>query len=93
MLPSERGGRRAPISSGYRCNCWIGSIEDGERRYNDATFYLLDVDRLGPGERGRVRVEPHLPEAWSNLAKGLRIELCEGRRVVGIATVTRLDVD
>jgi hypothetical protein len=90
VLPAERGGRGSPIWSGYRCNCWIGKIEHGERTYNDATFFLIDRKTLEPGERGRARVEPHFPDEWSDLDEGFTFELCEGRRVIGIATVTAL---
>lgn len=90
LLPPERGGRRSPISSGYRCNCWIGNGERSERTYNDATFYLLDSEQLNPGERGRARTRPHFPDDWSGLVVGSTFDLCEGRRVVGVATVTCL---
>ena len=90
LLPPERGGRRSPIWSGYRCNCWIGSTEGGERTYNDATFFLVDGERLEPGARGRARVQPHFPDEWSELIQGSTFELCEGRRIVGVATITGL---
>ncbi len=90
LLLSDRGGRRSPIASGYRCNCWIGKVQDGQRTYNDATFFLLDAVRLEPGSRGRARVQPHFPDEWSELAEGSTFDLCEGRRVIGIATITGL---
>lgn len=90
LLPPDGGGRHSPISSGYRCNCWIGRTEQGERTYNDATFYLLDKEHLDPGDRGRARVMPHFPDDWSDLVEGSTFELCEGRRVVGVATIAGL---
>jgi hypothetical protein len=90
LLPPEQGGRKSPIASGYRCNCWIGKFEDGERSYNDATFFLLEMDRLEPGSRARARVQPHLPDEWSEVVEGSRFELCEGPRVIGIATVLQV---
>lgn len=90
LLPTDQGGRRSPIWSGYRCNCWIGKTEGADRTYNDATFFLLDGESLAPGERGRARVQPHHPDQWSEIGEGAVIELCEGRRLVGVATVVAL---
>ncbi len=41
LLPPDEGGRRTPIASGYRCNCWIGHTNGAHRVYNDATIHLL----------------------------------------------------
>lgn len=90
LLPSAEGGRQSPIASGYRCNCWVGHVQEGQRVYNDATFYLLESDELKPGETGRVRVQPHHPDDWSHLTVGFQFELCEGPRVIGVATVIEL---
>lgn len=65
-------------------------MEDGERTYNDATIYLVNEDRLAPGSRGVVRVRPHFPDKWADLVPGSVVELCEGYRIVGLATVTNL---
>jgi translation elongation factor EF-Tu-like GTPase len=90
LLSRDLGGRRFPIASGYRCNCWIGNVEDGRSTDNDATFWLIGVERLRPGSRARVRVQPHFPQAWTHLAIGSTFELREGRRTVGIATVVSI---
>jgi translation elongation factor EF-Tu-like GTPase len=90
LLTPDEGGRRSPIASGYRCNCWVGHINDGHRVYNDATIHLLGRDKLTPGATARARVEPHFPDDWSHLAVGSSFELCEGPRVIGVATVTGL---
>jgi translation elongation factor EF-Tu-like GTPase len=91
LLTPEQGGRRSGIWSGYRCNCWIGHVgEDGERTYNDATFYLLGVDELPPGASAHARVQPHNPDEWSGLDVGARFELCEGPRVIGDAVIVKL---
>jgi hypothetical protein len=83
----DQGGRRSAISSGYRATCWIGLEVAGKRTYNDATVYLLDQDRLGPGERGRVRLRPHSPAYWSHVDSGTYFELVEGPRLIGLGTV------
>lgn len=90
LLPPDRGGRRSPIATGYRCNCWVGHTSGGHRVYNDATIHLVDGDQLAPGATARARVEPHFPDDWSHLAVGSSFELCEGPRVIGVATVTGL---
>lgn len=91
LLTPEQHGRRSGIRSGYRCNCWIGHGSNEERRtYNDATFYLLDIDELQPGAIARARVQPHHPDDWSGLGVGARFELCEGLRVIGDAVVVDL---
>jgi translation elongation factor EF-Tu-like GTPase len=89
LLPSEKGGRKTPIMSGYRCNCWLGRMEDGRRTYNDATFVIVDSERIEPGGRGVARVHPHLPRDWSDLGPGSTFELCEGPRTIGTATVSK----
>lgn len=90
LLASDQGGRRSPIASGYRCNCWLGKVDHGQRVYNDATFHIMDEERLEPGAVGRVRVQPHDPDAWSGLAPGSTFEMCEGPRLIGTATVRGL---
>ena len=93
LLPTAEGGRRAPISSGYRCNCWIGHTDVHGRTYNDATLYLIDTESLAPGDTAVARVRPHDPDAWYMLTEGSTFELCEGPRTVGVATVTDLFAD
>lgn len=91
LLAPDKGGRRSPIVSGYRCNCWVGHADDdGHRLYNDATFHLVAGDQLAPGYTALARVEPHFPDDWSHLEIGSTFELCEGPRVIGVATVTAL---
>jgi hypothetical protein len=91
LRPTEGGGRRRPISSGYRCNCWIGHhTDDGDRSYNDAVIYLDSADQLHPGEQGVVAIQPAFPDLWNEIGVGSRIEVCEGSRVVGEATVIEL---
>lgn len=89
LLKPEEGGRRSAIVSGYRCNCWIGTVVDGERVYNDATFYLAR-DLLEPGAEGISWVRPHHPEFWVSLRPRSRFDLCEGPRVIGKAVVVRV---
>lgn len=90
LLPADQGGRRSPIRSGYRCNCWIGHQDADGRAYNDATIHLVDSDLLAPGHAAAARIQPHDPDSWTQISVGSTIELCEGPRTIGIATVTEL---
>lgn len=91
MTSTDQGGRSRPILSGYRCNCWLGIVtEMGDRAYNDAVIYLESGRTLEPGARATVRVWPAFPDLWSDVVAGTMIEVCEGSRVVGEATVTHV---
>jgi hypothetical protein len=91
LIPSEAGGRRRPIASGYRCNYWLGGLTaTGERAYNDAVVYLEESESLQPGEAKTVRIQPAFPDLWSDVDVGSAIDVCEGSRVVGNATVIEL---
>jgi hypothetical protein len=91
MKSTEEGGRRRPISSGYRCNCWFGGLTPtGERSYHDAVIHLETTESLEPGSSSLVRLQPAFPDSWSGLTVGSVIDVCEGSRVVGEATVVEL---
>jgi hypothetical protein len=91
MKPTEANGRQRPISSGYRCNCWIGArTDDGTPTYNDAVIYLESRESLEPGASGTVRIQPAFPDQWSQVDVGSLIEVCEGSRAVGSAKVLEL---
>jgi hypothetical protein len=91
LLPPDERGRRSPVASGYRCNCWVGHTDDdGHRIYNDAVFHLIYDDRLAPGATARARVEPHFPDDWSHLTAGSSFELREGPRAIGSRDRDRL---
>lgn len=87
LLRTEDGGRRGPIVSGYRCGCLIGNLHHGQPMQNDAMFELLDAAQVAPGGAARARVTPFFPEFWTRLRPGDAFSLCEGKRVVGAATV------
>lgn len=87
---TEEGGRSRPIATGYRPSFWLGAIVNGERAYSDAAVYLEGIEQLEPGETAVVRLRPSLPDDWRDIEVGSEIELCEGRRVLGVATVVEL---
>lgn len=87
----DAGGRRRPISSGYRCNCWFGALDDtGQHTYNDAIIFLENDGILKPGDSATVRIQPAFPDLWTKVGVGTVIQLCEGLRVIGEATVIEL---
>ena len=84
---TAEGGRRHPVFSGYRASFWLGRSEGGRRAYNDAGVYLTESEELAPGQTGDASLVPLRPEYWRHLRCGDTIEMSEGSRVVGIATV------
>src|SRR5580658_7419749 len=83
LLSTEAGGRRNPIASGYRCNCWLSVNHDDDRSTHDATFRLVQTEQLSPGESGIADVVPHVPSYWRQLRAGSKFELREGPRKIG----------
>lgn len=91
LLTTAAGGRRSAIASDYRPSWSIGNrTESGEPELNDAPVTLEDHRALNPGETGVVRLHPLWPEAWRQLTEGREINMQEGPRVVGHATVLRV---
>jgi len=93
LLAPAEGGRRSAIASGYRCNCLLDERDREDGTSYDATFLLLDTDRLEPGHTARARIRPHFPDSWTRVEIGTVVEMCEGRRAVGRATVVDLFPD
>jgi hypothetical protein len=95
LAPSERGGRRRPLTDGYRA-----SLSFGRRRGNDepvvhdAVLVLEAAAELPPGGRGTARAWVLLPEQLPrSLAVGSVVTLLERDRIVGRARVIQLLVD
>lgn len=87
LTSTAEGGRRNAIRSGYRCQFWIGGMTGTERVYNDAMIELVDREQLAPGEDSAARVRPGVPPSWQHVVPGAKLELYEGSKRVGIATV------
>ena len=88
LVPTDEGGRRGRIYSGYRSTWWLGDrTPDGSIQYHDAPLTVEDGDRLELGELAVVRLYPTHPEYWPDVRPGQSIEMREGSRVVGHATV------
>ena len=41
-LTTEEGGRRGPIASGYRPDCWFGEYRDGQRLLHGLVFHVRE---------------------------------------------------
>jgi hypothetical protein len=88
LASTEEGGRRGPLVSGYRAAWHFGDFtEDGVIVLNDAPITIEGRDWLGPGGEASVRLHPLHFEFWNDARPGREIELMEGTRRVGIATV------
>jgi translation elongation factor EF-Tu-like GTPase len=91
VLPADESGRHAPIQTGYRCEFWLGVVQEGTRVHNDAAIYLEDPrTELAPGAEGTVLIVPVVPESWTHLRPGDEVQLQEGDHVVGIATIMEI---
>jgi translation elongation factor EF-Tu-like GTPase len=87
VLTPEEGGRSLPILNGYR-SCWdIGATYEGEPCLNDAPLLIEGADRIELGEEVNVRLHPLLWDFWQDIHVGQRIEMREGSRTVGVATI------
>jgi len=86
LLATSDGGRRMPCGSGYRPHHVLraGLVTSGAHEY-------IGVDTVAPGGMARARVTLLSPELFHGaLVVGMTIPFCEGPRVVGHATVTRI---
>ena len=59
----------------------------GERVYNDAAIEFESDLELSPGSTATVIIRPAFQEFWLDVGSGSMIEICEGPRVVGDATI------
>lgn len=85
LLTTEEGGRRTPISTGYRSS-WAFPPGVHDQRH-DGPLVLEDAETLAVGDEADVRIHPLVPHLWPLVAPGLRLEMFEGARLVGEATV------
>jgi len=88
LLPTDAGGRKRPITSGYRCGFLIGNPFGNREQQNDAAVYLADSVELTPGAEAIARIRPAVPASWAAVEVGATLRMCEGPRTIGSATVT-----
>jgi hypothetical protein len=83
LLPASKGGRRAPIRSGYRALARGGQVD--ERRWAVGVTFEAPP-HLAPGDSALVRLT-----VWANPRSfdvaGTEIHLYEGRQPIGTAIV------
>jgi hypothetical protein len=84
LLPTERGGRRGPVLSGYRPGLWFGETGlGGEPELHSTILRLIRDDQLAPGERGQVLLTPLAYEMWPQVRPGTRFDVYDAGRAVG----------
>lgn len=90
LLPTDQGGRKTPIVTGYRPNWDFGNTWLGEPMMNDAQILLDDQLQLAPGQRAFARLQPFAPQFWGRVRAGTPLSVQEGNRIVGFAKVLDL---
>lgn len=89
LLPSESGGRTAPIYTGYRPNHNFGSI--GQPVFAMGQIYLENENGLSPGDEvnAAIRFSPSKP-LLDAMRVGASWKIQEANRVVGEATCEQI---
>lgn len=88
LTSTEDGGRRRGIFSGYRSSWHWGEHDSrGLEIHHDAPLVIDGQSHLEPGGDATVRLYPTHPAYWNDVAPGHEMEMREGGRVVGRATV------
>lgn len=92
LAPSERGGRRRPLTAGYRASLSFGRRRRGvEPIVHDAVLVLEDAAELAPGEHGTARAWIISPdELPGSLHEGSVATLLESDRIIARAEVLAL---
>jgi translation elongation factor EF-Tu-like GTPase len=86
LLPPEEGGRKSPISSGYRGQHIIKPYYQ-----TSAITELIDIESLSPGESCLAKIKYITPEVYPNtLFVGREVALYEGARKAGIAVIKQI---
>ncbi|HXH80027.1 DUF4926 domain-containing protein [Nocardioides sp.] len=90
LTDSAHGGRRHAVLAGWTAAWEIGNSADGHRPDNDAMVFPEGTRELLPGTTCIVRLVPRFPQRWSHVAVGDLIQMRDGRRVIGSATVVEV---
>ena len=85
LLTTQQGGRRSPISSGYR-SCWRFPPEV-HAEMHDGPLVLEEQQLLELGAVATVRLYPLVPSLWPDVYTGMHLDMFEGSRQVGEAVV------
>lgn len=85
--PTEDGGRRYPLFSGYRAPHDFGKPDE----WNDAMYEFLNAESLHPGETGRALMWLFVPERnEGRLYTGMPFTVHEGSRLIGRGRITQV---
>jgi hypothetical protein len=88
LLLATEGGRRSPISKGYRASWDNGDrLDDGAVHLHDALIQRLRDDPLEPGGETVAEITPLLEEFWTHVQPGDELKMFEGPHLVGQALV------
>jgi hypothetical protein len=90
LVPTDRGGRRRPVTDGYRASMSFGRRRRGdvEPVVHDAVLVLEAPGALAPGASGIARAWVLLPDELPRaLGEGSVFTLLERDRIVGRAEV------
>ncbi len=98
LLPTADGGRRRPLTDGYRASMWFDARVSAREGFapvlHDAVLVVEDARAIAPGAEGVVRAYPVLPEELPRgLAPGRAFALVEGPRTVARAQVLAVLAD
>jgi elongation factor Tu len=86
LTASSLGGRLQYVVSGYRPQYVVRPDY-----HTSVAHHFIGVDRVSPGERAKAEVWFVTPDAYPHsLWEGRRIEIAEGARPVGVATILRV---
>jgi translation elongation factor EF-Tu-like GTPase len=86
-LPTEDGGRRTPMQSGYRPNHNFGLPEE----LNDAQHEYPHGGKLAPGETGVALLRLLAPKRQhKRLFENMEFTVQEGGRIVGRGRITKV---
>jgi elongation factor Tu len=85
LLPTDHGGRKGPVSTGYRPQFYYAN-EDW-----DASHTYIATDVVHPGQSAKAWVDFHSAQYHrGRVHVGMPFLLREGNRVVGYGRVTRI---
>ena len=95
LAPADRGGRRRPLTDGYRASMSFGRRRRGiEPIVHDAVLVVEDADALAPGARGIARAWVVSPdELPRDLGAGAVFTFLEHDRIIGRATLLEILAD
>jgi hypothetical protein len=84
LLPTDRGGRRGPVGTGFRPALWFGETgPGGEPELHSVILCLKRGSEVAPGGHGEVLLSPLAYEAWPQVKPGTHFDVYDAGRHVG----------